>query len=1295
MRAVRLIAIVLGGLWASNASAQTLSPNYPVTNSIVEDLVADGDTIYAAGSFTQVGYQEDYRSLTDLKTGNPRLNNLPQISGNIYDIIPDGSNGWFIAGQFTIVGQSTRRNLIRVDSTGTLMTTWDCYPNSAVYSIVRNGNALVVGGSFSTIEDLGSGITSNRSYLASCQISNSSVLAWAPALNSQVYDISMIGTTIYPMGIFTTVNAVNRSYVCSFTAYTTTATGTLTSFAPVLNNRPVDAIGSGTDVWLAGQFTTVQQGGVNANRPALAKFASATGNADTLFNAQLQNQTVYDLLLDGASNLLVAGSISSINAVALPTNNRHLIRVNRATGVSQNLALGINSTVNTINRYVGRLFVGGSFSQVLNGANLIARNYFAVYDSATLALDSNYDAGFNSTVNGFGIQNNRAFVFGSFTSSGLRNRGYGFAYRISTGEVLSFNPRLTSSSRRIAVANGRVYYVGGFTNSNGNTRGYGAAFNTATYTLHSWNPSANSQVNDILIAGTNVYLGGYFSSLGGAARSYIGAVNNSTGAQIPAFASSTSNVVWTVEMRGSVIYAGGNFTQANGVARNYLASFNAADGLLTTWNPNASSNVYDLELANDTFFVAGDFTSMNGVVGHNRVTRILPTGTGSAFLLDSLPVINATVYRLLVDNSFLYLGGTFSNFNGISGLSYQAVVNRSTGRRATNWNARFSSYVYAFLRYTNGIAFGGSFYYVNMQGAAPSIVRQYIAHTTPAQAPTAITCTVSSNTLCPGGANFTVNFNAISLTPAANNVYTVQRSSSAGSFAAPVSVGTLTSTATSGTITCQLPLNTTPGTGYRLRVVSSNAAFTGTDNGSNITVNAAPPTSTIAVTVAPGTPQPFAAATVVMLSVPNNAGYSYQWYTVVGTTYTPIAAATAFSYNPTVSGTYAVNVTSTSGCTRFSVNVPIAFQATPGAITTTTPTPNSICTPGGAVSVAFTATGTFNVGNVFTAQASDASGSFASPTVLGTLAGTASGTIAGNWPASLGAGAGYLIRVVSSNPVATGPTAGFVVNAGAPNATLCAVTVNNTNNRTVLTWEKAALSNVDSFVIYGMVNGLQTRLAAQPFSAFTQWTDNTSDVRVRAYRYFIASKNACGLGTISSSHRTMHLTIGRGQAGTTFNLTWNGYEGFPHTRYEILKGTTVANLAVIATVEAFAFNSYTDLAGSTTALYAVRVANGPACNPSKNEGEGEIWSNIVSAGEEAAAAVALNLYPNPSNQAGATLEGPVASYQLADASGRVVESRPVTGDRANVGAGLPAGVYILRANRADGLVQTMRLVVSN
>lgn len=63
---------------------------------------------------------------------------------------------------------------------------------------------------------------------------------------------------------------------------------------------------------------------------------------------------------------------------------------------------------------------------------------------------------------------------------------------------------------------------------------------------------------------------------------------------------------------------------------------------------------------------------------------------------------------------------------------------------------------------------------------------------------------------------------------------------------------------------------------------------------------------------------------------------------------------------------------------------------------------------------------TFNSGNVYTAQLSNASGSFATPVVLGTLSGTGAGTITCQIPAGTPAGNGYRIRIVSSNPVATG-----------------------------------------------------------------------------------------------------------------------------------------------------------------------------------------------------------------------------------------------------------------------------------
>lgn len=75
-----------------------------------------------------------------------------------------------------------------------------------------------------------------------------------------------------------------------------------------------------------------------------------------------------------------------------------------------------------------------------------------------------------------------------------------------------------------------------------------------------------------------------------------------------------------------------------------------------------------------------------------------------------------------------------------------------------------------------------------------------------------------------------------------------------------------------------------------------------------------------------------------------------------------------------------------------------------------------------SLQIIFNSIGTYNAGNVFTCQLSDASGSFASPTVIGSFAGTSTGNqlIGGNIPGSIPVGTGYRIRVVASDPVTIG-----------------------------------------------------------------------------------------------------------------------------------------------------------------------------------------------------------------------------------------------------------------------------------
>lgn len=85
-------------------------------------------------------------------------------------------------------------------------------------------------------------------------------------------------------------------------------------------------------------------------------------------------------------------------------------------------------------------------------------------------------------------------------------------------------------------------------------------------------------------------------------------------------------------------------------------------------------------------------------------------------------------------------------------------------------------------------------------------------------------------------------------------------------------------------------------------------------------------------------------------------------------------------------------------------------------------------TTGAVTNIAFTATGVFSA-NTYSAQLSDASGSFAAPQIIGTLLSDAnSGSISCTLPAGTPFGSGYRIRITSSSPAYTSaPGATFTI----------------------------------------------------------------------------------------------------------------------------------------------------------------------------------------------------------------------------------------------------------------------------
>jgi len=105
-----------------------------------------------------------------------------------------------------------------------------------------------------------------------------------------------------------------------------------------------------------------------------------------------------------------------------------------------------------------------------------------------------------------------------------------------------------------------------------------------------------------------------------------------------------------------------------------------------------------------------------------------------------------------------------------------------------------------------------------------------------------------------------------------NNVFTLQLSDASGSFSNPVNIGTKSSYL-SDTIKGVIPTNTTGGTGYRIRMISSNGQDTTFDNGVDINIGTVMPAKPVANNNGPVCNND----TLSLTASSASSGVSYKW----------------------------------------------------------------------------------------------------------------------------------------------------------------------------------------------------------------------------------------------------------------------------------------------------------------------------------------------------------------------------------------------------------------------------------
>jgi len=267
--------------------------------------------------------------------------------------------------------------------------------------------------------------------------------------------------------------------------------------------------------------------------------------------------------------------------------------------------------------------------------------------------------------------------------------------------------------------------------------------------------------------------------------------------------------------------------------------------------------------------------------------------------------------------------------------------------------------------------------------------------------------------------SFNVGYQATG-TYQAGNIFTVEMSDGAGSFATPVTIGAVAAT-TSGLIACYLPAHTADGAGYKLRIKSSSTLVVGNASVQTLSIRDRP------------------MAQVINGRVYVNGGYTWP-YTVAATAGSQWKWSSMGGSITTGQNSNAINILwSQPAATNITGNIYTIETNQFGCVGDTSRVPVTIYRLGISDSVAMTAckgepiqvyiksTGAFDAGNTVIAELSDVNGGFANPSSSASIGANGNvvakaDTILLTIPTGIANGNQYRVRVRSSVPNFTGDT---------------------------------------------------------------------------------------------------------------------------------------------------------------------------------------------------------------------------------------------------------------------------------
>jgi len=668
---------------------------------VIALAIQSDDKVIVGGSFTSL--QPNGATGVTLRKYAARLNkdgtvdstfnlDFNERSGNRVDSVkiqPDGKI--FLGGSFTSLqplgsaARVERKYLARINANGTLDTSFDVRAGGATgaqitaLAVQRDARVIAVG----SFADLGGAKSSN---IARFNPEGPPDPTFSGALTT---DGTINTVTIRPNGALVRAQVRGFSWLDQYgTQRSAFDPGAISPLVGEVYAFAREADGS---VIIGGSFTNT----TNSLSLNLARFR-ANGALDTAFNPS-PNASINAIAIQKDGKIILVGSFTAVNGV---TRNR-IARLNRDGTVDPDYNPNANARVSTIAlQSDGRAIVGGNFTGFVPKGEVAAtaQPYIARLNTDG-SLDKTYATIPNGPVSSLAIQDDGKVVAGGqFTivqsnkDTLIQTRNY--IVRLNTDGKLdmAFNPNVDGPVNSVAMApNGQIVFGGAFSLIRPNdgattyTRNSIARVNADATLDLSFDPNANEAVTTLAVQpdGGVVFAGSFT----------------------------------TVQPKGELV----------AITRNHLARVTSNGAIDFGFNPDVNGSVFAVgTLSDGTVLVGGNFTGLQPVgsiviggtfasVGGVPARNLAIVNDNGSVSATFQPRPDGAVNALLAQpDSRTVVGGAFTNIAGAARNRVARIL--ADGTLDASFNPNANGPVYALAMQPDGrILIGGSYTTIGSQ----------------------------------------------------------------------------------------------------------------------------------------------------------------------------------------------------------------------------------------------------------------------------------------------------------------------------------------------------------------------------------------------------------------------------------------------------------------------------------------------------------------------------------------------------------------------------------------------------